>query len=94
MLLNSFKLSDKVGFLAISVSNLIPLQSQTAFWEDVLKPKKIAKAMDRINDKYGEYSIIYGSMQGLDKNAQDRIGFRKSEQVKFLDREKLSLSEE
>ncbi|MFH1598616.1 MAG: DNA polymerase IV [Patescibacteria group bacterium] len=88
---NSFKLLDKVSFLAISVSNLIPLQAQIAFWEDILKPKKIAQAMDRINDKYGEYSIMYGSMHGLDKQAHDRIGFRKSEQVKFLDRNRLTL---
>ena len=91
---NSFKLSDKVRFLAVSVSNLIPLQSQTSFWEDVLKPKKVAKAMDKINDKFGEYSIMYGSMHGLDKQAQERIGFRKSEQVRFIDREKLSIEKE
>ncbi|MBU1148682.1 DNA polymerase IV [Patescibacteria group bacterium] len=90
---NSYKLLDKVRFLAVSVSNLIPLQSQTAFWQDLLKPKKIAKAMDRINDKFGEYSIMYGSMHGLDKNAQERIGFRKSEQVKFLNKNRLTFSD-
>lgn len=90
---NSYRTLDRVRFLAVSVSNLIPLQFQTAFWQDVLQPKKVAKTMDRINDKYGEHSIIYGSMHGLDKYAQDRIGFRKSEQVKFLDRGKLTFSD-
>ena len=75
-------------------ANLIPLQSQTALWEDVLRPKKIAQAMDKINDKFGDYSIIYGSMYGMDRYAQERIGFRKSEEVKFLDRGKLSLADE
>jgi DNA polymerase-4 len=90
---NSYRLSDKVNFLAITVGNLIPMQAQIAMWEDVLRPKKIAKAMDQINDKFGEYAIIYGSMYGLGQQAKERIGFRKSEEVKFADREKLTFSD-
>ncbi|MBI4093082.1 MAG: hypothetical protein HY420_04120 [Candidatus Kerfeldbacteria bacterium] len=45
------------------------------------KPKDygLAKALDEINDKYGEYVVMTGSMFGLAKHhADDRIGFRKT----------------
>lgn len=39
----------------------------------------LAKALDEINDKYGEYVVAPGAMFGLAKHhADDRIGFRKT----------------
>lgn len=43
------------------------------------RQKKLAQAMDKINNTYGEFTITSGEMWGMEKFAKDRIGFRKIE---------------
>lgn len=44
--------------------------------------RSASKAVDRIRDRYGEESIVFASMLGLERDyAPDRIGFRKTEGV-------------
>lgn len=44
-----------------------------------------SKAVDAIRDRYGEESIIFASMMGLERDyAPDRIGFRKTEGVEVF----------
>ena len=38
----------------------------------------LSRALDEVNNKYGEFTLIRGSMWGTSKNAPDRIGFRKT----------------
>jgi DNA polymerase IV len=66
-----------VRLVAVSVGKLAPVSSQMALFSDNLKTKKLSQAIDRINDKYGEYTVTGGAMFGTDKIAKDRIGFRK-----------------
>ena len=40
-----------------------------------MKKREVSKAMDKINDKYGEYLITPALMMGLDKQIIDRIAF-------------------
>ena len=76
------QLQDEVSFLAISLSSLIPLQNQASLFQDNLALKKLSTSMDEINDKYGEHTIFLGNMFGTEKFARDRIGFRKSIELK------------
>jgi len=80
--LNKKMSAFKIRMIAVSVTNLSPLTKQLNLFDDVLGRKKIAQAMDNINDKFGEYTISYGQMHGLADQARDRVGFRKTVGVK------------
>ncbi len=63
---------------AVGCFDLAPVSRQLSLWS---KPKDygLARALDEINDKYGEYVVAPGAMFGLEKHhADDRIGFRKT----------------
>ncbi|MCX6796500.1 MAG: DNA polymerase IV [Candidatus Falkowbacteria bacterium] len=63
--------------LAVSVSALMPVSPQMSLLENNLAKKELSRALDKINDKYGEYTVIRGAMFGTNNLAKDRIGFRK-----------------
>ncbi len=71
-------LPDVATMLAISVTDLTPLSGQQSLFADVLKPKNLAMAADRLNDKYGEHTVMAGAMWGTSHNALDRVGYRKT----------------
>lgn len=64
--------------LAVSVSNLVPLTSQMSLFNKRLEMKELSCAMDKLNNKYGEYTVVRGAMFGISDMARDRIGFRKT----------------
>jgi DNA polymerase IV len=71
---------QKIYMLAISVSSLNPVSGQlNMFTKNV--HKNISQALDKINQKFGEYTVYSGKMWGLETQAKDRIGFRKSVDV-------------
>lgn len=77
---NFFKREEVLSpakMLAVSVSRLVQAGNQMSLFMDNLKIKKLSRAMDKINDKYGEYTVVNGRMFGADNMARDRIGFRK-----------------
>ena len=67
-----------VSMLAVSVSRLTPVSAQMSLFHNNLAQKDLSRALDKINNKYGEYAVIRGAMFGLKNQAKDRIGFRKS----------------
>jgi DNA polymerase-4 len=71
-----------VRMLAVSVFRLSPISGQANLFYDNLKPRSVSRAMDKLNDKYGEYTIVRGTMFDSGDLARDRIGFRKSISVK------------
>lgn len=71
-------LTGPVSQLAVSVGRLTPASSQLSLLENNLAKKDLSRALDRINNKYGEYTVTSGAMFGLDDLAKDRIGFRKT----------------
>ncbi len=71
-----------VRMVAVSVGRLTPVSKQMSLFSDNLSVKGLSKALDRINDKYGEYTVVAGRMFGTDKIARDRIGFRKTVEVR------------
>lgn len=76
--LDNAKIILPVRAVYVSVSRLSPISGQMAMFCDNLKLKKLSVAVDRINDKYGEYTLTRGAMFGTDNIARDRIGFRKT----------------
>ncbi len=66
-----------VRMLAVSVGSLSSVTGQMSLFEDNLAKKDLSRALDKINDKYGEYTVVRGRMFGMESLAKDRIGFRK-----------------
>lgn len=76
-----------VSFLAVTFFDLTVPQAQTAIdlgtnaWHDPQKKTRLTLAMDKVRDKYGNGSIMFGQIAKLTDEAPDRIGFRKVEGV-------------
>jgi DNA polymerase-4 len=73
-LLNKSGYKKRIINLAVSVYDLIPAQHEQL---DMFASKShaVAEAMDKINDKYGEFVITPALMMGMDETILDRIAF-------------------
>lgn len=60
-ILNSLKLKDRVRLIGVSLSDLAPDSGQIPLFETRRKEKALLGAMDRINDRYGEFKIVRAS---------------------------------
>ncbi|NWF97688.1 MAG: DNA polymerase IV [Nitrospirae bacterium] len=60
-ILDSISLTDKVRLLGVSLSALIREKDQMSLFKEISKQKELLKAMDSINDRYGDFKIIWGS---------------------------------
>lgn len=72
---------DDVRIVAVNVSSLSPFSSQLSFWHNDSARYQLGKTMDELNNKYGEYTVYPGRMFGMESQARDRIGYRKSVDV-------------
>lgn len=52
-----------------------PVGSQATFFDMEEKKRKVAGALDTINNRYGEYTITPALMMNMDKTVIDRIAF-------------------
>lgn len=88
----TFKREWTVGvptFFAVYTTDLAPVSRQGALFGKQ-KDYTLPKALDEINDRYGEYVVMPGSMFGLaGHHVPDRIGFRKTVNWDIADVEKL-----
>jgi DNA polymerase IV len=73
-LLNQSGYSKRVRNLAVSVYDLIPQHSEQLEMFGS-RSHAVAEAMDKINDKYGEFVITPALMMGMDETIIDRIAF-------------------
>jgi DNA polymerase IV len=74
LLLNSSGYKKTVRNLAVSVYGLIPNTSEQL--ELFASPThKVAEAMDKINDRWGEFVVIPALMMGMGDIILDRISF-------------------
>ena len=73
-LLNQSGYTKQVRNLAVSVYALVPQQSEQLEMF-TSRSHAVAAAMDRINDKYGEFVITPALMMGMDDTIIDRIAF-------------------
>lgn len=79
--------------MAITASDLAPTGNQTSIFADRSKRQNIAAALDTVNDRYGDYTVIRGQMWGTREYAPDRVGFRQSVEAVRAD-EKIFTAEE
>ncbi len=69
-------LQPAIKIMGISVSGLVFNYRQQPILPDWQKPEILVKAMDDINNKYGEFTIRRGRMIGINSEwAQDTVGF-------------------
>ncbi len=67
-----------VTSLAVTALELAPTVAQTSIFSDKTKRQNISAALDAVNGRYGDYTVIRGQMWGTNGYAPDRVGFRQS----------------
>lgn len=60
-ILNSISLKDNVRLLGVCLSSLIRDCNQMILFEDLRKERALFQAMDAVNDRYGDFKLIWGS---------------------------------
>lgn len=71
-------LHDKISKLFVSVSGLEDNRRvQLSIIEDKLKKIRLSKSMDKINDRYGEFTVSRGNWHNWSEEMSDRISFGK-----------------
>ena len=68
-------LSDQVKLIGITVAGLRPCVNQLSLFGDAERQKRLIEALDKINDKYGEFTILRAQMLPAGKAFADSIGF-------------------
>ena len=61
-ILNTIRLKQAVRLLGVTISNLISRTVQLPLFEEEKKGMIITKLMDDINDRYGEFTLTWGSV--------------------------------
>ena len=71
--------NESIKIMGVSVSGLKFAASggdQDFLFEEYKRPGWVTEAMDRINNKYGEYTIVRAGMHNAsDEWAKDTVGF-------------------
>lgn len=67
-----------VNFMAVTASDLVPASKQISFLNFREQRQKISSALDAVNDRYGEYTIIRGQMWNTAASAPERVGYRQT----------------
>lgn len=78
-------IDSPVNFLSVSLGNLVPRSGQLSIFRDEVKKTNINQAIDKINNKFGEFTLLPGNLLPYNDNAPDRIGFRKSVDIMNLE---------
>ena len=80
--------NQSVNFLAVTLSDLSEPTAQARLDDSVSswdrrgdRRVSVSRAIDAIRDRYGDESVVLGSMFGTHEEAPDRIGFRKVDGV-------------
>jgi DNA polymerase-4 len=75
---------DVPGMFALGLFRLRPRVNQLSLFHCKKISPELARALDKINNKYGEEIIVQGSLLKLEKmHAPDRVGFRKTMEAEF-----------
>jgi DNA polymerase-4 len=75
--LQSYDSSKKVKKIAVTFFGLEKDNGQLSCLRDLVKEKSLAISQDQINDKWGEYTLSYGSFLGSTGHVRDAIAFGK-----------------
>ncbi len=72
------ELAGPVRMMAITLTKLNPVSDQLGLFSNRVKIKNLSRAMDLVNNRYGEYTVTSGLLFNTEKIARDRVGFRKT----------------
>ncbi len=61
-ILDTLVLTQPVRLLGVRLSNLSYMSGQLPLFEEERKQALLAEAMDRVNDRYGDFSVTFGSL--------------------------------
>jgi DNA polymerase-4 len=70
-ILEEFILARPVRLLGVSVSNLVHHSHQPSLFERDRLEREIVRAMDRVNDRWGEFTVTYAAL--LERPAHPRV---------------------
>lgn len=68
-LLRGIRLKDKIRLLGVSLSSLINDPCQIPLVEEERRRKAVLRAMDFVNDRYGEFKLTWGSYVTQEREA-------------------------
>lgn len=63
-ILDGIRLRDAVRLVGVSLANLVKGTVQIPLFEGERKREELVLAMDRVNDKYGEFTLSWGPLLG------------------------------
>jgi len=77
VLLEQATIITKVSQLSITLYDLQPINPEQLglFEEQTLRQKRLARAADIANDRYGEFTVVPAIMANMDKVILDRVAF-------------------
>ncbi len=70
-ILKTIKLKQPVRLLGVSISNLIRYHNQLSLFDENNRKDIVTKVMDKINDRYGDFTIIHGGVINCDFFGED-----------------------
>jgi DNA polymerase-4 len=59
--LHSIRLKNRVRLIGVRISNIIKNPGQMSLFEDAEKRESLLNAMDEVNDRYGEFRLIWAA---------------------------------
>jgi DNA polymerase-4 len=63
-ILDGIRLRDAVRLVGVSLANLVKGRVQIPLFEGERKGEELVEAMDRVNDRYGEFTLSWGPLLG------------------------------
>jgi DNA polymerase-4 len=69
-ILSSIRLKDAVRLVGVSLTNLVKGRVQIPLFEGERKEEELVEAMDRVNNRYGEFTLTWGPLLG---GRKDRV---------------------
>lgn len=86
---------DKPGMFALGLFHLMPQVNQLSLFGYKKISSALSQAIDELNGRYGEETIVQGPLLKLDRmHAPDRVGFRKTMEAEFSGISELHYKEE
>ncbi len=72
---SEFRIPDSVRIIGVTIAGLRPRVNQLSLFGDAERERRLAEALDKINDKYGEFSISRAQIIKAGKVFRDSVGF-------------------
>ena len=84
-ILDRIDLEQPIRLLGIRLSNLRRRGSQYHLFPGVRRYEQLTEAVDRVNDRFGSFSVTYGSSLNRQKNAKVISPAWRPEGIRYVD---------